>query len=53
MKKTFLQLVKFFEEYDLIEPNYKIISDGYYQSLEELIIHNISKRFVIYEKLSI
>lgn len=53
MKRNFIQLVKVFEEYDLIEPNYKIISEGYYHYVEELIIHNISEGFVLYEKLSI
>ena len=53
MKRTFLQLVKVFEEHDLIEPNYKIISDGYHQSVQELTIHNISEGFLLYEKLSI
>ena len=53
MKRTFIQLVKVFEEHDLIEPNYKIISDGYHHCVEELTIHNISEDFVLYEKLSI
>ena len=53
MKITFIQLVKVFEEHDLIEPNYKIISDGYHHSVEELTIHNISEGFFLYEKLSI
>jgi len=53
MKRTFLQLVKVFEEHDLIESNYKIISDGYHHSVEELTIHNISEGFLLYEKLSI
>jgi len=53
IKRNFIQLVKVFEEYDLIEPNYKIISEGYYHSVEELTIQNISEGFVLYEKLSI
>ena len=40
MKRTFIQLVKLFEEHHRIEPNYKIISDGYYHSVEELNIQN-------------
>ncbi len=53
MKRTFIQLVKLFEEHHLIELNYKIISDGYHHSVEELNINNISESFVLYEKLSI
>lgn len=53
MKRTFIQLVKLFQEHHLIEPDYKIISDGYHHSVEELTIYNISEGFVLYEKLSI
>ena len=53
MKRTFIQLVKVFEEHHLIEPHYKIIYDGYYHSVQELTIYNISEGFVLYEKLSI
>ena len=53
MKRTFIQLVKLFEEHHLIEPNYQIISNGYHNFVEELNIHNISEGFILYEKLSI
>jgi hypothetical protein len=53
IKTNFIKLIKVFEEHDLIEPNYKIISEGYYHSVEELTIHNISEGFLLYEKLSI
>jgi hypothetical protein len=53
IKRNFIKLVKVFEEHDLIEPNYKIIYEGYYHSVEESTIHNISEGFVLYEKLSI
>ena len=53
IKKLFLQFVAFLKEHDLIESNYKIISDGYYHSVQELNIHNISQGFILYEKLSI
>ena len=46
MKKTFLQLVKILQEYNLIELKYKIISNRYNHSVEELTIHNISEYFV-------
>ena len=53
IKKLFIQSVKLFQQYDLIEPDYKIIYDGYYCSVEELTIYNISEGFVLSEKLSI
>ena len=33
MKRTFIQLVKLFEEHHLIEPNYQIISNGSHHSV--------------------
>ena len=51
MKRTFIQLVKLFEEHHLIESNSKVISYGYQHSVEELNIHNIGESFFIYEKL--
>jgi hypothetical protein len=53
IKRLFIQSVKLFQQYDLIEPDYKVISDGYYCSVEELTIYNISEGFVLHEKLSI
>lgn len=53
IKRYFIELVKVLQEYDLIESNYKIISDGYYHSVQELNIQNISEGFVLYEKISI
>jgi hypothetical protein len=53
INKLFIQLVKLFQQYDLIEPDYKIIFDGYYYSVEELTVYNISEGFVLSEKLSI
>jgi hypothetical protein len=53
IKKLFLKFVGFLKEHDLIESNYKIISDGYYHSVQELNIHNISEGFILYQKLSI
>lgn len=52
IKRYFIELVKVLQEYDLIESNYKIISDGYYHSVQELNIQNISEGFVLYEKIS-
>jgi hypothetical protein len=53
IKKYFIQLVQLFKEHDLIEDNYKIISNGQYYFKKEFNTHDISEGFVIYEKLSI
>jgi hypothetical protein len=53
IKKYFIQLVQLFKEHDLIEDNYKIISNGHYYFTKEFNTHDISEGFVIYEKLSI
>lgn len=34
MKRIFIQLVKVLQEHDLIKPDYQIIYDGYYNSVE-------------------
>lgn len=52
IKKYFIQLVRLFKEHDLIQDNYKIISNGHYYSTKELNVHNISEGFVIYEQLN-
>lgn len=41
------------QESDLIEANYKIISNGILFDTNKLTIKNISEGFVLYEKLSI
>ena len=53
MKRTFIQLVKLFEEHSLIESNYTIISDGKNYHTDQLTSSNISEGFIVYEKLSI
>jgi len=50
IKKYFIQVVQLFKEQNLIEDNYKIISNGYYSPTKELNTRNISEGFVIYEK---
>jgi len=52
-KKYFIKLVQLFQEQDLIEDNYKIISNGHYSFTKEFNTHDISEGFVIYEKISI
>jgi hypothetical protein len=53
IKKLFIQLVGVLKEHDLIESNYKIISNGLLVDIDELITTNIEQGFVRYEKLSI
>ena len=51
MKEHFIQSIKLFQQYDLIENNYKIISNGFLLDTDVLTSKNISEGFVIYEKL--
>lgn len=51
IKKYYLELVQILEDSDLIEPRYKIMSDGKYHSTSQLTIHNSSESFFIYEKI--
>lgn len=53
IKRYFLDLVQELKKSDLIESDYKIISDGSFISVDELTISNTSQGFVIYEKLSL
>lgn len=53
MKEYFIQSIKLFQQYDLIENNYKIISNGFLLDTDILTSKNISEGFVIYEKLSV
>lgn len=53
MKEYFIQSVKLFQQYNLIENNYKIISNGFLFDTDLLTSKNISEGFVIYEKLSV
>lgn len=53
IKKSFIRLVKVFEEHDLVESKYKIISNGIFHDVQELTTKNISEGFLVYEKLTI
>jgi hypothetical protein len=53
MKRTFLRLVKLFDEHHLIEPNCKIISDSKIYDTDQLTSSNSFEGFIVYEKLSI
>jgi hypothetical protein len=46
-------LIKNLEEQDLINSNYKIIFNGKFYDVDELISSDISEGFVVYEKLFI
>ena len=53
MKKDFIELVEVLQHYDLIEDNYKIISNGNFCATKQLNANNISEGFIIFEKLYI
>jgi hypothetical protein len=53
IKEYFIEGVKILQQNHLIEPNYKVISNGQLYEPEELTLKNISEGFVICEKLSI
>ena len=53
VKEYFIQSIQLFQQYDLIENNYKIISNGFLLPTDLLTSKNISEGFVIYEKLSV
>jgi len=46
-------LVARLKEHDLIESNYKIISNGLFVDVDQLTNTNIEQGFVLYEKLSL
>lgn len=51
IKKYFIEIVEILEENDIIENNYKIISNRKFYKIDQLTTHNISESFVLYEKL--
>lgn len=53
IKKDFIELVQILKKYDLIEPNYKIISNGSFLDVDQLTVSNISEGFLIYESIFI
>ena len=53
IKEYFIQSIKLFQQYDLIENNYKIIFNGFLLDTDVLTSKNISEGFLIYEKLSV
>ena len=53
MKEYFIELIELFKEYELIESTYKVVSTKTVYETNKLTSQNISKGFVVYEKLSI
>lgn len=53
MKEYFIELLELFKEYELIESTYKVVSTKTVYEINKLTPQNISKGFVVYEKLSI
>ena len=53
IKKYFIQLVQIFEEHQLIDSNYKILSGGKVYHTDQLTPRNIVEGFIVYEKFSL
>lgn len=53
LKRSLINLIFILAEADLIEPNCKIIDNGNYCNIKKLTTRNISKGFIIYEKIYI
>ncbi len=53
MKEYFIHSIQLLQKHALIENNYNVISDELFIHTDHLTISNISKGFVIYEKLSV
>ena len=53
IKKYFIRLIQMFQEYELLDPDYKIISNGKLYDTDQLTSNNISEGFIVYERISI
>lgn len=51
IKNIILELISELQILDVIESNYKILSNGLYHQVNHLTLNNISKSFIFYEKL--
>ena len=51
IKKIILELISELQILDIIESNYKILSNGLYHQVNHLTLNHISKSFIFYEKL--
>jgi hypothetical protein len=53
IKKYIIEVIELLQKYDLIENNYKYISQGNIHKTPKLDVKNISEGFIFYEKLVI
>jgi len=53
IKKYFIQVIELLQNYDLIEDNYKYMSQGNIYKTSKLDVKNISEGFILYEKLNL
>jgi hypothetical protein len=51
IKKIILDLISELQILDIIESNYRVLSNGLYHQVNHLTLNNISKSFIFYEKL--
>lgn len=51
IKKIILDLISELQMLDIIESNYRVLSNGLYHQVNQLTLTNISKSFIFYEKL--
>ena len=53
IKKYFIQVIELLQNYDLVEDNYKYMSQGKIYKTSKLDVKKISEGFILYEKLNI
>jgi hypothetical protein len=53
IKKYFIEVIELLQNYDLIEDNYRYMSQGKIYKTSKLDVKNISEGFILYEKLNI
>ena len=52
-KKYFIEVIELLQKYDLIENNYKYVSQGNMYKIPKLDVKTISEGFILYEKLNL
>lgn len=52
IKRYFIELMKIFEEHQLIESYYQVIVDDKVYHVDKLLTNNISHGFIVFEELS-
>jgi len=53
IKKDFIQIIELLRNYDLIEDNYKYMSQGKIYKTSKLDVKNIYEGFILYERLNL